>query len=181
MRHSNNALNCRSLRSLDSQTLRVCLPVSLIVMPNTPMTLADLKSSIDTERDCGYVRLFEVHSSAPENEVNWLPNQLAVHALNSSMHLHQITEAEAKELFCYLLTHDMAHGIDLMQVQKAESFWNAIMARLSEPACFFTNTKDMHKNNWAGSYDPATNSTFDSCLVFKEKQKALIMVIEDED
>ena len=28
----NNALNCRSLRSLDSQKLRFCLPVSLIVM-----------------------------------------------------------------------------------------------------------------------------------------------------
>lgn len=27
----NNALNCRSLRSLDSQKLRFCLPVSLIV------------------------------------------------------------------------------------------------------------------------------------------------------
>lgn len=145
------------------------------------MTLADLESSIDTVRDCGYVRLFEVYSSALENETNWLSGQLAVHALNSSMHLDQVTEAEAKEQFCYLLTHDMAHGIDLMQVEMAESFWSEIMARLTESACFLTNTKDMHKNNWAGSYDPATSSTFDSCLVLKEKRKALVMVVEDED
>lgn len=150
-------------------------------MPSMQMTLSDLESSIDAERDCGYVRLFEVHSSAARNESNWLSNQLASHALNSSMHLEQITEAEAKEQFCFLMTHDMAHGIDLMQIEKAESFWNEILAQLTEPPYFLTNTKDMHKNNWAGSYDPATTSTFDSCLVLKEKQKALIVVVEDED
>jgi len=36
-RAPNNALNCRSLRSLDSQKLRFCLLVSLIV--STPINL----------------------------------------------------------------------------------------------------------------------------------------------
>jgi hypothetical protein len=145
------------------------------------MTLTDLESRINTERDCGYVRLFKVRSSVTPDETDWISDQLAAHSLNALMHLHQISEMEAKEQFCFLMTHDMAHGIELMQMGKAESFWNAIMTQLTDSKCILTNTKGMHKNNWAGSYDPATTSTFDSCLVLKEKQSALIVVIEDED
>jgi hypothetical protein len=148
-------------------------------MPNK--TLADLASSIDIERDCGYVRVFEVYAPSTCDTSNWLPDQLAAHALNSSMRLHRITEAEAKAQFFFLMTCDMAHKIDLMSIEKAELFWNEITYRVATAPYFLTNTKDMHKNNWTGSYDPATTSTFDSCLVFKEKQKAIIVVVEDED
>jgi hypothetical protein len=150
-------------------------------MPITPMTLADIESSINIERDCGYVRVFEVHPPSTHHAADWLPAQLATHALNSSMNLHRITEVEAKEQFSFLMTHDMAHGLELMSVERAEYFWNEIASQRSESAYLLTNTKGMHNNGWAGAYDPATSSTFDSCLVLKEAQKAIIVVVEDED
>ena len=50
---ANNALNCRSLRSLDSQKLRFCLPVSLIVrqkhMSRVQLVEIDLRAITSAE------------------------------------------------------------------------------------------------------------------------------------
>ncbi|WP_083370142.1 hypothetical protein [Chromobacterium sphagni] len=150
-------------------------------MLNPLEELVGLESKIDIARNCGCVRLFETYSLSQINELGWLFNQFPMHGINSSVQLHKIGEVEAKEQFVYLMTHDMAHSIDLMSMKMAEFFWRKILSRIIDPAGFLTNTKGMHNFNWAGGYDPATNSTFDSCLIIKNNLKALVVVIEDED
>ncbi|MBX9349853.1 hypothetical protein [Chromobacterium piscinae] len=150
-------------------------------MLNPCEELADLESKINIARDCGCVQLIEIYSSNLINQIGWLFSQFPMHGINQSIKLHKIDEGEAKEQFVYLMTHDMAHSIDLMPMKMAEFFWGKILDRITGPAEFLTNTKGMHNFNWAGEYDPATSATFDSCLIIQNSRKAVIVVIEDED
>jgi len=140
----------------------------------------ELSKRILEKRNCGNVSILKFESQT-QIEGSEFVNFLSINGFEGSTSIQKVAASKALNIFGYILTKDMAHKIPLMSEVEMKGYWKEIIGSLDGKIDYYTNTSEMDLTNWTGSYDPITDSTFDSCIIFKDSNSALVFIVEDED
>ncbi len=132
------------------------------------------------KRDCGLLRIQSI--SKWYNDI-----APAIHELGFSCKPEQLIKIDkelAKAIVTNILWRDLAHDSEIMSLAEAQIFASELILEFSDDnTCFYTN------GNWQSfnarmalkSWAPFSNATFDSGVIFMNKESGFCIWVEDED
>ena len=94
-----------------------------------------------------------------------------------------LTPAAARNLFTRLFTISLAYASDLLPITETRRYWAAFGALLSGNVRYYTNiynAEDFQRSQSYGSF-PVTENTFDVALFLVDAEKAIGLIVIDED
>lgn len=93
----------------------------------------------------------------------------------------EISRKQAEEIICYILNKDLAHSVEISQIDYARKHASNFLELFGDDAKFFSNGMLTGKVKGLKQWYPASLATFDTGVVCLDSSKIGILWVEDED